>query len=409
MMENNQTKYQVVLVLLAAGSSSRMGTSTKKEYISLRNGTVLSKSAVSFLKSCNLDAVCITHPKDHETQIKEALFSDREFTDLIKDTPLLFTQGGDTRQSSVFNALTFISNQTFINKDNCIVLIHDGARPFVTEKVILDTLNATIKYGAAAPVIPPVDTQKEISCDGTIKRHLIRSDIGAIQTPQGFLLKPLLTCHTKASSMHKEFTDDTEIWDTFYSEADNKKVHIVSGDKKNRKITYAQDLGFMNKKTIYHTGIGTDLHILAEGRHLILGGVELDFARGEVGHSDGDALLHAITDALLGAAGLGDIGSYFPPEDNKWKDADSADLLKKCWSDVKEKGWSLCNLDAVIEIEKPKFIPYRKKVIKSIASILQVEEDQVFVKAKTNEGLGEVGKSNAVKTYCTCLLQKEIS
>ena len=153
-------------------------------------------------------------------------------------------------------------------------------------------------------------------------------------------------------------------------------------------------------------GLGYDLHRLVEGRRLILGGVVFDFEKGEDGHSDGDVLLHAITDALLGAAGLGDIGSYFPPEDEKWKDANSADLLRAVWKDVCAAGWELGNLDCVIKLEKPKFLPRRGEVIESIAAILGVDKSQVFVKAKTGEKLPPVGTSEAVEAECVCLLRQ---
>ena len=153
-------------------------------------------------------------------------------------------------------------------------------------------------------------------------------------------------------------------------------------------------------------GLGYDLHRLVEGRRLILGGVLFDFEKGEDGHSDGDVLLHAVTDALLGAAGLGDIGSYFPPEDAKWKDADSAELLRAVCKDVQAAGWSLVNLDCVIKLERPKFLPKRRDVILSIARILGVEENQIFVKAKTGEKLPPVGTSEAVEAQVICLLEK---
>jgi 2-C-methyl-D-erythritol 2,4-cyclodiphosphate synthase len=153
-------------------------------------------------------------------------------------------------------------------------------------------------------------------------------------------------------------------------------------------------------------GLGYDKHVLTEGRKLILGGVVLPFEKGEDGHSDGDVLLHAITDALLGAAGLGDIGSYFPPSDPKWKDADSAMLLKKCWDDVRNAGWVLGNLDCVIALEKPKFLPHRQNVIQSIADVLGVDKSQVFVKAKTGEKTGDVGLGKVVEVWTTCLLSK---
>lgn len=153
-------------------------------------------------------------------------------------------------------------------------------------------------------------------------------------------------------------------------------------------------------------GIGYDLHRLVAGRKLLLGGVELPFEKGEDGHSDGDVLFHAITDAVLGASGLGDIGSFFPPEDNKWKNADSAELLRTVMKEVQAKGWQIENIDCVIKLEKPKFIPYRQQVIESIARVLEVSADRVFVKAKTGEKLPPIGTGDAVEAYVVCLLSK---
>ena len=154
-------------------------------------------------------------------------------------------------------------------------------------------------------------------------------------------------------------------------------------------------------------GLGYDLHRLVSGRRLVLGGVEFEFEKGEDGHSDGDVLLHAITDALLGASGLGDIGSYFPPEDMKWKDADSAELLRTVMKDIRAAGWKIENLDCVIKLEKPKFLPKRQIVIDSVAKILEIKSEQVFVKAKTGEKLPPVGTSDAVEAECVCLLSRE--
>lgn len=153
-------------------------------------------------------------------------------------------------------------------------------------------------------------------------------------------------------------------------------------------------------------GLGYDLHRLVEGRKLIIGGVDFPFEKGEDGHSDGDVLLHAVTDALLGASGLGDIGSFFPPEDPKWKNADSAKLLQAVWKDVLDEGWKLENLDCVVKLEKPKFLPKRQEVISSIAKILGVENERVFVKAKTGEKLPPVGTGDAIEAYVVCLLNK---
>ena len=151
-------------------------------------------------------------------------------------------------------------------------------------------------------------------------------------------------------------------------------------------------------------GLGYDIHRLIPGRKLLLGGVELPFEKGEDGHSDGDVLFHAITDAVLGASGLGDIGSFFPPEDPQWKDADYAKLLQTVMEKVRADGWKIENIDCVVKLEKPKFIPYRTQVIESVARVLQVQSEQVFVKAKTGEKLPPVGTSEAVEATAVCLL-----
>ena len=157
---------------------------------------------------------------------------------------------------------------------------------------------------------------------------------------------------------------------------------------------------------MYRIGLGTDLHRLIKGRKLLIGGVTIPFGKGEKAHSDGDVLLHAITDAILGASGLGDIGYFFPPEDKQWKNADSAFLLKTICEKVKATGWHIENIDCVIHLEKPKFLPYRNEVIQSIARILDIMPEQVFVKAKTAEKLESIGKSRAVSAQAVCLLSK---
>lgn len=387
-----------VLVIAAAGSSSRMGLGKKKEYLPLKKGTVLSESVRAFIEASDFSEVIVSIPKDGEQEAKAALLADTEIKSLLKNTTLTFTEGGATRQESVFKALCKAKNK------NSIVLIHDGARPFVSKKIIQDVISKAQEFGAAVPAIQPVDTQKEIAPDRTISRHLVRKNLGAVQTPQGFLLEPLIECHKAAFQKKLEFTDDTEVWDAFPNFTGGKKVHIVEGSEKNKKITFIQDISKETKMT--RIGIGTDLHRLVEGRKFILGGVEIPAEKGELGHSDGDVLLHAISDALLGASGVGDIGSYFPSEDPKWKNADSAELLKKIWADIKSAGWILGNLDCVVETEKPKLLPWREKIISSIAGILEADSKNIFVKAKTNEKQDAVGEGNAIKAYCVCLLEK---
>lgn len=155
---------------------------------------------------------------------------------------------------------------------------------------------------------------------------------------------------------------------------------------------------------MFRIGLGYDLHRLAAGRPLLLGGIRLPFDAGEDGHSDGDVLFHAITDALLGAAALGDIGSFFPPEDSRWKNADSAELLRTAWNDIAGHGWKLENLDCVVALEKPKFLPYREAVRKNIAAVLDCSVERIFVKAKTGEKLGEIGRGEAIAAWAVCLI-----
>ncbi|MDR2922340.1 MAG: 2-C-methyl-D-erythritol 2,4-cyclodiphosphate synthase [Treponema sp.] len=154
-------------------------------------------------------------------------------------------------------------------------------------------------------------------------------------------------------------------------------------------------------------GLGRDLHRLVKGRRFLLGGVEIPARRGELGHSDGDALAHAVCDAILGAASLDDIGSLFPPSDAAWKDADSMELLRRAFAMLKEAGWRLVNLDCVVSCEEPKVLPYRDSIRRSLAQALETSVDRVFVKGKTGEGLGPVGKGKAVETLAVCMLTNE--
>lgn len=425
------------VAIVAAGSSSRMGELGKKEYLPLNGGSVLSETALVFLQTKLFSTVLVVHPKNGLAAAKKAFYKNPLVAELSKDLNVIFTPGGDTRQESVFNALKALNKKPPVspkssqaNDSPRLVLIHDGARPFISQSLVKKTLTAALKYGAAVPALQPVETQKEMDSSSKIARHLKRSSLAAVQTPQGFLFPEILECHKKAKKEGKtDFTDDTEIWDNY----SDKKTRVIPGEPGNIKITYPKDFGATiidapKKERVkalstacldrsygkaadgaqtFRIGLGTDLHRLVEGRPLILGGVVLPYDKGEDGHSDGDALLHAITDAFLGAAALGDIGSYFPPEDDKWKDADSAKLLQAAWKDVRDAGWELQNLDCVVKLQEPKFLPHRQKVRQSIARVLGVDVSQVFVKAKTGERVGPVGLCQAVETEAVCLLTKK--
>ena len=395
-------------MILAAGSSSRMRGTGKKEFHPLGKGSVLSSSLKAFLNASRLmqvssmqTVICCAPGLVQKT--RDVLFSDPELSSQKESIEISFIEGGESRQESVYLALTHLKDKIPLDS---IVHIHDGARPYLSPELIVKITETAEAHGAAVPGLVPVDTQKVVDENGQIECHLKREKLIAVQTPQAFEFDRILKCHELAKDSGNVFTDDSQIWDAYPDMTGSRKVRVVQGEEENIKITYPKDLLRKNGENMIHIGFGTDLHVLKEGRKFVVGGVEIPFEKGEEGHSDGDVLLHAISDALLGASALGDIGSYFPPEDSQWKDADSRVLLKKIWDDVKAKGWSLVNLDAVLEMEKPKFLPYRAQVIKSIAQILEVEEDRVFVKAKTNEKQDAVGAGLAVKAYCTCLLEK---
>jgi 2-C-methyl-D-erythritol 2,4-cyclodiphosphate synthase len=157
---------------------------------------------------------------------------------------------------------------------------------------------------------------------------------------------------------------------------------------------------------VFRVGLGRDIHRLIPGRPFLLGGVHIPFDKGEAGHSDGDVLTHAVIDALLGAAGLGDIGELFPPGDPKWKDADSMELLRAAWKLPQNQGWRIVNLDCVVTCENPKILPFREKIRNSLAEVFETSPETVFVKSKTNEGVGALGRGEAVEALALCLLEK---
>lgn len=406
---NSESRKEFIsLLITAAGSSTRMGSPVKKEYLPLETGTVLSTVLKSFLKAISLDLAVITIPQNHEEQAKEALACDRELQAILNKTNLkvIFVTGSGTRQQSVFCGLKKIKE--FSVSSPHFVLIHDGARPYISQSLIERTLNKARISGAAFPGLEPTETQKRLNQDGIVTEHLKRTDLISVQTPQIFDFERIFEAHLKAESDPYVFTDDTEIWGKYTG-----PVSAVKGDPKNIKITYAADykapkaIDLQNKQKdtkMIRTGLGYDLHRLVVGRKLYLGGVEIPFEKGEDGHSDGDVLLHAITDALLGACGMGDIGSFFPPEEAQWKDADSKMLLKTVWDKITAQGWKLENLDCVIHLEKPKFLPHRQNVINSIASVLDVNPEQIFVKAKTYEKTGNW--ENQIEAQAVCLLSK---
>ena len=398
----------VAAVICAAGSSSRMGTG-KKEYLPLPSPsgdsrlTVLGAAVAAFASCPRIETIVVTVPAGEEGAAKACLPEEL----LSRGGGILFVEGGPTRRSSVHKALSLLESCHPTH-----VLIHDGARPWAKRDLIERCIEAAIRFGAAIPAIPLVETPKELEGDAQIiKRHLRRTALCTAQTPQGFAFPEILQAHEKAAEREEKenfnYTDDAEVWGEFAGQ-----VTVIPGDPENRKITYPEDLENSPCSPApllpcsQRIGIGKDIHRLTEGRRFLLGGVEIPSEKGEEGHSDGDVLAHAVCDALLGAAGLGDIGELYPPGDPAWKGADSLELLKGAWRLVKAGGWRLVNLDCTVSCETPKILPHRESICRSLASALEVDAGVVFVKGKTNEGLGPVGKGEAVEALVICLIAK---
>ena len=428
----------VALILTAAGRSSRFGSDIKKEYAALRSplfpecadGTVLSCAAETFLYAFDdnntdfiLSRFVVTVPaSEHGAVCAQNALGASPFVSRMLEKYALsaeWVEGGIDRQASVRRALEHLKAG---GDEPDIVLIHDGARPFVKPQTIMRVLRLCAEKGAAAPCTAVVDTYKETDGNAErIVRHVNRSRLRAVQTPQGFYFKPLSEAHRKAHADGTQSTDDTEIWGMYAGD-----VYLCEGERSNVKITYRDDLppgegaahsfdrsdlppqnsAAVTEHRIFRSGLGSDMHRLETGRPLLIGGVHIPFEKGETAHSDGDVLLHAITDALLGAAALGDIGELFPPSDNRWKNADSAVLLQSAWTLVQNAGFELENLDCVIRIERPKLLTWREKIRGRIADILSCSAERIFVKAKTAEGLGDIGEGRAVAAECICLLSR---
>lgn len=384
------------LLLTAAGSSSRFGGS-KKELATLDGMPVIAKACRAFLHLPQLQGILVTHPEGMMEVLRASLAS----LPGLDRFELRFEQGGATRQESVARGLRAIASSICAGTDP-VVLIHDAARPWLSEALVDAVLEGTLAHSACIPLVPLPDTPKLIGTDGFIAGHPERSSLEAAQTPQGFRLRTLFDAHEKAAAEGWSCTDDASVWDRYCG-----PVAFVAGERNNRKITWQEDLPMAETQgSRFRIGEGWDIHPLVPARRLVLGGVHVEHDRGEAGHSDGDVLWHAITDSLLGAAGLGDIGTHFPPSDMRWKDADSGELAALAARLVAQAGWQIENIDCTVILERPRLATYRHAIRESIATRLGIDPGSVSVKAKTNEGFGELGRGEAVEARSVALIAR---
>jgi 2-C-methyl-D-erythritol 2,4-cyclodiphosphate synthase len=307
--------------------------------------------------------------------------------------------GGVRRQDSVAHAFSRVVDRADI------VVIHDAARPFVTDETIRRTVAAAVESGAAIAAIPALDTVKRASVDGIVVATLPREEIFLAQTPQAFRTAVL----KDALALASDATDEAML-----AERAGHAVQVVEGDPGNLKITTPADLALAERllglssaaPAVMRIGNGYDLHRLVTDRPLILGGVTIPFDKGLLGHSDADAICHAVTDAVLGASGAGDIGRHFPDNDPAWEGANSLDLLRKAMTLVKGAGFSVVNVDVVVIAQKPKLVPYVDTIRANLAGALDCDVTQVSVKGKTNEGVDSMGAGESIAVHAVALLTR---
>jgi len=377
------TRHDCIAIIVAAGQGVRAGKGLPKQYRPLLGKPVLRWAIEAARAHPRLGAIQVVIAEEHANL----------YADAVADLDLLPpVTGGSTRQASVLHALEAV--EIF---DPHAVLIHDAARPFVSAEIITAVCTALGQHDAAIPVLPVADTLKQVT-QGRITRTLPRDGLHSAQTPQGFRYRAILEAHRAAAGDH--FTDDAAI-------AENAGLSVVGveGSRMNFKLTTQEDLMIAERllasRSVPRTGSGFDVHRFCAGDHVWLCGVEIPHDQGLEGHSDADVGLHALTDAILGAAALGDIGQHFPPSDPNWKGASSHVFLAHAAKLVRGRGGEIGNVDITIICERPKVSPHRDAMARRIAEILHIDRDRVSVKATTTEGLGFTGRREGIAAQAT--------
>jgi 2-C-methyl-D-erythritol 4-phosphate cytidylyltransferase / 2-C-methyl-D-erythritol 2,4-cyclodiphosphate synthase len=382
----------VTAIIAAAGSGSRVGSATPKQMLDIGGGTMLLHSLNAFLRHPRISDVVVVLPRGDVAL---------GVTDPALVSRLRTVPGGARRQDSVANAFDAVS------PSSDVVLIHDAARPFVSAALIDQTIDAAFEHGAAIAALQSRDTVKRVA-GGVIRETIPRETIYLAQTPQGFR-REVLAAAVAAGRAGADGTDEAAL-----AERAGYQVHVVDGDPGNVKITTADDLDAARLRMgrpagLPRAGTGYDLHRLVEGRTLVIGGVVIPFDRGALAHSDGDVACHAATDAILGAASLGDIGRHFPDSDPKWKDANSLALLREAARLVGAAGFEVVNLDVTVILERPKIKDMIQQMCVRLAEALGIDATRVSVKGKTNEGVDAVGRGEAVASHAVALLAPRTS
>ena len=369
-----------------------MGTETPKVLLPINGIPALIYSLETFNKSKHIDEIVLVCPKGQAEKYNNNLKNYK----LNKITKVI--EGGLERINSVYNGLCVI-------EDSCnYVLIHDGARPMLTDTYIDIVLQKCREKGSAIAAKPVVNTIKKVNGD-RIENTIDRANLWEVYTPQCFGYSLIKKAYDYVIKNDIQITDDASAL-----EAIGENVYVVDIERRDFKLTSPSDIELveklLKKDNSMRVGLGFDVHRFAENRKLILGGIEIPYEKGLLGHSDADVLTHAVMDGILGAAGLPDIGQLFPDSSSEFKDIYSIKLLNKVIKKIIELGYKVNNIDAVIACEMPKIAPYRNEMIECLSKALECEASQINIKATTTEKLGFEGRGEGISARCVVSLIK---
>ena len=375
------------LIILAGGKSHRFKSNIGKPYQKIAGKSLIEINLIKARKFKEIKKIILVYNKKDFKRVKS-----------LKLKNVKLVTGGKSRQQSAFNALKYLINQKGISK----VLIHDVARPNFSTKLLSSIIRNMKNARAVVPKIKIQDAVKQLM--GSSKEEYIvgrkRDNLFLTQTPQAFNLKEIYHLHKTNSKKYKD--DDISLY------MDLNNVKFLEGEKSNFKITDQSD--FQNLSNIYrfyqNVGLGFDVHRLVPKRKLYLAGLRIKSKLGTLGHSDGDPVLHSVTDAILGACKMGDIGQMFSDRSKKFKNIRSTILLKKIIKQIKSKGYFINNIDINVITQTPKIKNYKNKMITNIANLCEISIDQINIKGKTTEKLGIIGKEKAIACEVICSVIK---
>lgn len=377
----NAVPSSVTAVICAAGRGERAGFEKNKLLVPFGGRTVLERTISAF------DLPAVT-----EILVTASAADMDEISALCaRFARARVVSGGATRSESVYNALKQATGE--------LVLVHDGARPFVKAETILSCICSVYQFGSGVCAVPSVDTVALTDKDGKISDVPPRESAFCVQTPQGFYTKELLLAYERAFAGGKtSYTDDSSVYAAFIG-----APRVCAGARDNKKLTYAEDF----TESFARVGFGVDTHAFGkEQDFIVLAGVKIPSASGLVAHSDGDVLAHAVMDAMLSAAGLKDIGHYFPDSDEKWRGADSMKMLSTVKTLLAERGYAVKNLSVAIQAERPRLAKYIDGMRAALARALGADINAVGISAGTNEGLGYVGEGKGITVNAYVLLSE---